>query len=196
MTMFRDATRPQSLALALSVFLMSACSGPAPADKPAAAADNAATRAIAAAVAGANEEGEDEGGLGSGTLNFQLQPDPALTLPITFCAGYGTILTVAGREGETQVDLRVIEATAMRDGRALEEVTEAGYRFTGSDEGRAFNEIWQTRSMDEVVRDGDTTRARGTLYGLRSYDKGNGVGTSPESVGEREFTLEVTCSAP
>ena len=195
MTKFRAAVLPQTLAL--TVLLASACSGPAPADKPAAAAENAATRAIAAAVAGADDE--DTGGMGSGTLSFQLKPGAALPLPITFCAGYGTVLTVAGREGETQVDLRVIDAPAIRDGKTLEEVTEAGYRFTGKEEGRVFQEVWQTRSIDAVMRDGETTRARGKMYGLRMYAKDNGAYTSPEAIdggAERDFSLEVTCSAP
>lgn len=195
-TKFRTVVLQQNFALALVVLLGSACSGPTPADKPAASADNAATRAIAATVAAANEKAEGEGESGSGTLSFQLKPGAALTLPVTFCAGHGTILTIAGKEGETQVDLRVIELATLRDGKPLKEVAEAGYRFNGSDQGRNFFEIWQTRSMDEVTRDGNTTRVRGKMYGLRSYSKGNGVGTTAESIGERDFSLDVTCSPP
>lgn len=198
MTLFRIAALPQALALGLTVVLVTAC-GSKSADPAAASADNAATRAVAAAVAAANERDEREGEIGSGTLSFQLQPGAVLPLPVTFCAGHGKILTVVGREGETQVDLRVIELPAMRDGKSLEEVTQAGYRFSGSDQGRGFQEVWQTRSMDEVVRDGDTTRARGKMYGLRSYAKDNGAFTSPEAIdggAVRDFNLEVTCSSP
>ena len=173
MTFLRTAARPHNLALALTVLLASAC-GPRPADP-------ATATAKPAPVAAADDDG-DEGEFGSGSLDFQLEPGASLPLPVTFCAGHGTILTIAGREGETQVDLRVIEQPAMRDGAPLEEVTQAGYRFNGTDQGRAFQEVWQSRSMDEVVRDGDTTRARGKMYGLRMYDKGNGAYTSPEAI--------------
>ena len=198
MAVFRRAALPQHLALALTVLLISAC-GPKPADPAGTGADTAATRAVAAAVAAAKDKGEDEGEgeFGSGTLSFQLSPDAPLTLPVTFCAGHGTILTIAAKEGEAQVDLRVVELPALRDGKPLKEVAEAGYRFTGSDQGRIFNDIWQTRSVDEATRDGNTTRVRGKMYGLRSYSKGNGVGTTPESTGaDRDFSLEVTCSPP
>ena len=197
MTIFRNAALPQTFTLGLTVLLATAC-GPKPADPAAASAENAATRAVAAAVAAADDGRESAGEFGSGTLRFQLQPAASLPLPVTFCAGHGTILTIAGREGETQVDLRVIELPAMRDGKPLEEVAQAGYRFTGSEQGRVYQEIWQTRSMDEVVRDGDTTRARGKMYGLRMYAKDNGAFTSPEAIDdgvERDFSLEVTCSA-
>ena len=196
MTLFRTAALPQKLALALTVLLASACGGPKSADPAAASTDTAATRAVAAAVAAANDKGEGE--FGSGTLSFHLQPGTPVPLPVTFCAGHGTILTIAAKEGETQVDLRVIELPSLRDGKPLDEVAQAGYRFTGSDQGRGFQEIWQSRSMDEVVRDGDTTRARGKMYGLRMYDNGNGTFSSPEAVdggAERDFSLEVTCSA-
>ena len=194
MTTVRAAALQQTLALALAVLLASACSGPTPGDKP--VQKPGASSTPPAAMSDVDED-DDEGGFGSGTLSFELKPDAAMTLPVTFCAGHGTILTVVGKEGETQVDLRVIELPALKEGKPLKEIAEVGYRFTGSDQGRAFNEIWQTRSIDEATRDGYTTRARGKLYGLRSYDKGNGVGTTPESTGaDRDFSLEVTCSAP
>ena len=196
MTICRTAALPQTLTLALTVLLISAC-GPKPADPAAASADTPAARAVAATVAAAKGKNEgNEGEFGSGTLSFQLKPDAPLTLPVTFCAGHGKILTIAGRQADTQVDLRVIELPVLRDGKPLKEVTDAGYRFTGNDQGRDFNEIWQTKSMDEVIRDGDTTRVRGKMYGLRSYDEGNGTGSTPEALGERDFSLEVTCSPP
>lgn len=197
MTFSRTASLPHTLTLALTVLIASGC-GPKTSDPAAAGADPAATRAVAAAVAAANDKGEGEDEFGSGTLSFHLPPAEPLPLPVTFCAGHGTILTIVGREGETQVDLRVIEQPAMRNGKPLEDVTQAGYRFTGSDQGRVFQEIWQTRSMDEVVRNGDVTRARGKMYGLRMYKKENGAFTSPEAIDggtEHAFTLEVTCSA-
>ena len=95
------------------------------------------------------------------------------------------------------MDLRVVELPAMRDGAPLKDVTDAGYRFDGSDQGRGFQEVWQTSSIDEVVRDGDTTQVRGNMHGLRMYDKGDGTFTSPEAINggaERTFRLEVTCS--
>jgi len=190
MHFFRAEVRPQTLALVLTVLLVSACD-PSPAD-PATTASNPAP--VAAPTGDTGAKGE----FGSGTLEFHLEPDTTLPLPVTFCAGHGTILTVAGREGETQVDLRVIELEAARDGASLEKSTEVGYRFNGTDDqGRKFMEIWQTRSVDEVVRDGDSTRVRGKMYGLRSLDKGNGAGTSPEPVdggAEHPFTLSVKCS--
>lgn len=191
MTFTHKAALPQTLALALTVLLASGC-GPAPADNA------GATTPAARENPAADAENENESEFGSGTLSFRLEPDTTLPLPVTFCAGHGTILTIAGREGETQVDLRVIELPAMRDGAPLEEVTEAGYRFNGSDQGRNFQEVWQSRSMDEVVRDGDVTRVRGKMYGLRMYEKDNGAYTSPEAIdggAEHAFTLEVTCSA-
>lgn len=164
MIISRTASLPQTLVLALAAMLASACSGPTTAETPVFAAS-------AAAAGPAEATGAGEGEFGSGTLRFELQPEKQLTLPVTFCAGHGTILTIAAQEGETQVDLRVTELPALREGKPLEDVADAGYRATGSDEGRVFYDIWQTKSMDEVIRDGDTTRARGTMYGLRSYDK-------------------------
>ncbi len=201
MNMFRTAALPQVLALALTVLLASACDGPKPADKAAAGAVGDAARSIADAAMAADDKSWT--GVGSGTLSFDLQPDTHLTLPVTFCAGQGTILTIAAKEGDTQVDLRMYESPALREGKSLKDVTEAGYRFTGSDQGRNFDEFWQTnsitqsaKSIDEVIRDGDTTRVRGKMHGLRSYSNGDGTGTSPADIGERDFTLKVTCSPP
>lgn len=189
MTDPRRTALPSTLALALTVLLASAC-GDKPADP--APAGQAATAAAQPAKA------DDAGAFGSGTLSFQLPPGAPVPLPVTFCAGHGTILTIAGREGETQVDLRVVELPSMRNGAPLEQGTQVGYRFNGTDQGRVFQEVWQTRATDEVVRDGDTTRVRGKMHGLRMYDKGNGAFTSPEAIdngADREFTLTVTCSA-
>lgn len=194
MTVFRTAALPQALALTLTVLLASACDGPKPADKAAAGAVAGAARDIAHAAMAADDKGGT--GLGSGTLTFDLQPDTHLTLPVTACMGHGTMFTVGATEGLTQVDMRVIELPALREDKPLKDVTDVGYRFTGNDQGRDFNETWQTRSIDEVIRDGDTTRVRGKLYGLRSYSKGNGMGTSPAAIGEHDFTLEVTCTGP
>ena len=191
MTTVRAAALPHTLALALAVLFASACSGPAPGDKPA-----GTPGASAAPSSAMSDADDDEGEFGSGTLSLQLQPDAAMTLPVTFCAGHGTILTIAAKEGETQVDVRLIELPALRDGKPLDEIASVGYRFTGSDQDRAYNEIWQSRSIDEAIHEGDTTRVRGKLYGLRSYDKGNGTGSTPEDIGERDFSVEVTCSAP
>ncbi len=193
MTTVRAAALPQTLALALTVLLATACSGPTPADEPAQKPGASSTPSAAMSDV---DENDDEGGFGSGTLSFELKPDAAMTMPVTFCAGHGTILTIAGKEGETQVDMRLIELPALKEGKPLKEIAEVGYRFTGSDQGRVFNDIWQTRSIDEATHDGDSIRARGRLYGLRSYEKGNGMGTTPEGIGERDFSLEVTCSAP
>lgn len=187
---FRSAVLPKTLALALAALLLSACE-PTPADT----APVASKPAPVVAPAG---NGEEKGAFGSGSLEFQLEPNATLPLPVSFCAGHGTILTIAGREGENQVDLRVTELEAARGGASLERSTEVGYRFNGTDDqGRKFSEIWQTRSIDEVVRDGDSTRVRGKMYGLRSFDKGDGTGTSPEPIDggtEHAFTLSVKCS--
>lgn len=192
MTTLRSAALPQTLALALTVLLASACSGPTPGDKPA-----NQSRTSSASSSPVTEDDDEQGEVGSGTLTFQLQPDAAMTLPVTFCAGHGTIFTVTGKEGGTQVGMRLIELPALKEGKPLKEIADVGYGFTGNDQGRVFNETWQTRSIDEATRDGDTTRARGKMYGLRSYDKGNGMGTTPTSTGaDRDFSLEVTCSAP
>ncbi|GAB2503845.1 hypothetical protein [Arenimonas alkanexedens] len=190
MNHFATAARPHALLLSLTVLLASAC-GSGPADPAASATMPAAT------VADEDDDYSDDAGLGSGALDFHLAPDTTLPLPVTFCAGQGTILTIAAREGETQVDLRVIELPTLRDGAPLEEVTEAGYRFTGEDQGRVFQEVWQSKAIDNVVRDQDTTRVSGTMYGLRMYDKGNGAFTSPEPIDDgahHAFTISVTCS--
>lgn len=189
MHLFHTEIRLKALALALAALLLSACE-PTPAD-PATTASKPAPAVVPAA------NSEEKGAFGSGKLEFHLEPNTTLPLPVTFCAGHGTILTVAGREGETQVDLRVTELEAARGGASLERSTEVGYRTNGTDQGRAFMDLWQTRSVDEVIRDGDNTRVRGKMYGLRSFDKGNGTGTSPEPIdggAERAFTLSVTCS--
>lgn len=194
MTMFRTAALPQALALTLTMLLASACDAPNPADKAAAGALAGAARSVADAAMATDDK--DAGEFGSGTLSFDLQPDTHLTLPVTFCNGHGTIFTVNSKQGDAHVDLRVTELPALREDKPLKDVTEVGYRFTGSDQGRAFEEFWQTRSIDEAIRDGDITRVRGKMYGLRSYSKGNGMGTSPADIGEHDFTLEVTCSPP
>lgn len=191
MTCSRAAALPQTLALALAVLFASACS-PAPPGTT-----NAPQAAAPAAAASDDTDNPDDGEAGNGTLRFQLEPDTTLSLPITLCAGAGKLLTVVGSEGTAQVDLRVVELPAMRDGAPLKDVTDAGYRFDGSDQGRGFQEVWQSRSIDEVVRDGNATQVRGSMYGLRMYDKGNGTYTTPEAINggaELAFRLEVTCS--
>ena len=190
MTLSRAAALPQAIVLALTVLFASACGGPTSADKPGAKSAPSSTT---------SETDDGAGEFGSGTLTFNLPPNAPLTLPVTFCAGHGTILTVVGKAGETQVDLRVPEMPGKRDRASLIERAEAGYRFNGSDQGRKFMELWQSRSMDDVVRDGDTTRVSGKMYGLRTYDNGDGTGSTPESIddkAERSFSIEVTCSPP
>lgn len=191
MTISRSAALSQAIVLGLTMLFASGCSGPTAGDK---SAEKPGASSVSSSAM--SEDDDDAGEFGSGTLSFQLQPDAAITMPVTFCAGHGTILTIAGKEGEAQVDMRLIELPALRDGKSLKEIAEVGYRFTGTDEGRDFEEFWQTRSIEEAIHDGDITSARGKMYGLRSYSKGNGMGTTPESIGERDFTLKATCSAP
>lgn len=196
MTIFRAAAVPQTLALVLAVLFASACGGPTPADKTANKSGPSSTPSSAMSE---SDDDADEGGLGSGTLTFTLPPNAPLILPVTFCAGHGTILTVVGKQGESQVDVRVPEMPGKRDRASLIERTEAGYRFNGSDQGRTFMELWQSQSIDDVVRDGDTTRVSGKMYGLRTYDNGDGTGSTPESIDDkvgRDFSIEVTCSGP
>ncbi len=191
MIQFRTAVMPQLLGLVLTVVVASACSGPTPADR--AATGTASTSEVAT-----DDSNEGAGEFGSGTLTFNLQSNAPLTLPVTFCAGHGTILTIGASEGEAQVDVRVPELPGNRDRASMIERAEAGYRFNGTDQGRTFMEIWQSRSIEDVVRDGDHTRVSGTMYGLRSYDNGDGTGSTPEPVdgeGDREFNIDVTCSA-
>lgn len=139
---------------------------------------------------------ELDGGTGGGTLTFTLDRGVSLQMPITFCAGFGTVLTVVGRDGDTQVDTRIIENATMRGGEPLELSTASSYRTVGEEDGKRYEELWQSRSHQSVVREGASTRLTGTMYGQRFYATSDTAFGPPQPVeGGRdfEFTLKAQC---
>jgi len=135
-------------------------------------------------------------GTGGGTLTFTLDRGVSLQVPITFCAGFGTVLTVVGRDGDAQVDTRIIENATMRGGEPLELSTVSGYRTTGEEDGKRYEEQWQSRSHQSVVREGASTRLTGTMYGQRFYATSDTAFGPPQPIeGGRDFgfTLEAQC---
>lgn len=131
-----------------------------------------------------------------GTMSFTLDRGVSLSLPVTFCAGFGTVLTVVAREGETQVDLRIVENPAMRNGMPVESGTVGSFRHAGSDDGRRFEELWSSERILQVLRDGPRTHVRGTMTGQRFYaidEVRLAPGVPVEGGLEAGFSIEATC---
>jgi hypothetical protein len=143
---------------------------------------------------GGQASGESDSG---GTLVFKLDRGVSVQLPITFCTGFGTVLTVVGRKGDTQVEARIIENTTMRGGEPLELSTVSGYRTTGEEDGRRYEEQWQSRSHQAVKREGAVTRITGTMYGQRFYATSETAFGPPQPIDSGRdfgFTLEAQCA--
>lgn len=136
-------------------------------------------------------------GTGGGTLTFTLDRGVSLRMPITVCTGFGTVLTVVARDGDTQVDTRIIENATMRGGQPLELSTTSGYRRTGTQDGKRYEEQWQSRSHQSVVREGANTRVSGAMYGQRLYATSDTAFGPPQPIEEGRdigFTLEARCA--
>jgi hypothetical protein len=139
---------------------------------------------------------EHSDGTGGGVLKFTLDRGLVRQLPITVCTGFGTVLTIVGREGENQVDARIIENEMMRSGEPLETSTVSGYRTVGEDAGQRYEELWQSQRNSSVVRDGSVTRVVGTMTGQRFYATSETAFGPPQLIeggGEIGFTLEAEC---
>lgn len=118
-------------------------------------------------------------------------------MPITVCTGFGTVLTVVARDGDAQVDTRIIENATMRGGQPLELSKASGYRTTGTENGRRYEEHWQSRSHQSVVREGANTRVSGAMYGQRFYATSDTAFGPPQPIGDGRdvgFTLEAQCA--
>ncbi len=136
-------------------------------------------------------------GSGGGTLKFTLDRGVSLRMPITVCVGFGSVLTVVGREGDTQIDTRIIENATMRGGEPLELSTVSGYRTTGEEDGKRYEEQWQSRRHQSVVREGVSTRVTGVMYGQRLYATSDTTFGPPQPIdGGRDFgfTIEAQCA--
>lgn len=136
-------------------------------------------------------------GSGGGTLTFTLDQGVSLQMPITVCTGFGTVLTVVGRDGDTQVDTRIIENTTMRGGQPLELSTSSGYRTTGMEDGKRYEEQWQSRSHQSVVREGAITRITGMMYGQRLYATSDTAFGPPQPIEDGRdigFSIEAKCA--
>lgn len=133
-----------------------------------------------------------------GTMSFSLDRGVSLSLPITFCGGFGTVLTVAAREGDTQADTRIVESPLMRGDSPLEDSTSTSFRHAGEQDGRRYEELWTSRQHVRVLRDGQRTRVEGMMTGQRFYATSETAFGPGEPVdGEREyaFTLEARCAS-
>lgn len=132
-----------------------------------------------------------------GTMSFTLDRGVSLSLPVTFCGGFGTVLTVAGREGDTQADTRIVESPVMRGDAPLEDNASTSFRYAGEQDGRRYEELWTSRRHDRVLRDGQRTRVEGTMTGQRFYatsDTAFGPGEPIDGEREYAFTLEARCA--
>ena len=132
-----------------------------------------------------------------GTMSFSLDRGVSLSLPITFCGGFGTVLTVAAHEGEMQADTRIVESPVMRGDAPLEDSASSSFRFSGEQDGRRYEELWTSRKHVRVLRDGQRTRVEGTMTGQRFYaisDTAFGPGEPVDGEREYAFTLEALCA--
>lgn len=138
---------------------------------------------------------EHSDGTGGGILTFTLDRGVSQQLPITVCTGFGTVLTIVGRDGENQVDARIIENETMRGGEPLETSTVSGYRTAGEEAGQRYEELWQSQRNSSVVREGNATRVVGTMTGQRFYATSETAFGPPQPIegGEIGFTLEAEC---
>jgi len=130
-------------------------------------------------------------------MSFTLDRGVSLSLPVTFCAGFGTVLTVAAREGDTQADTRIVESPLMRGDAPLEDGASTSFRYAGEQDGRRYEELWTSRRHDRVLRDGPRTRVEGTMTGQRFYainDTAFGPGEPVDGEQEYTFTLEARCA--
>ena len=132
-----------------------------------------------------------------GTMSFSLDRGVSLSLPITFCGGFGTVLTVAAHEGDMQADTRIVESPVMRGDAPLEDSASSSFRFSGDQDGRRYEELWTSRKHVRVLRDGQRTRVEGTMTGQRFYaisDTAFGPGEPVDGEREYAFTLEALCA--
>lgn len=132
-----------------------------------------------------------------GTMSFSLDRGVSLSLPITFCGGFGTVLTVAARAGDTQADTRIVESPVMRGDSPLEDSASTSYRYAGEQDGRRYEELWTSRKHARVLRDGQRTRVEGTMTGQRFYaisDTAFGPGEPVDGEREYSFILEARCA--
>ena len=132
-----------------------------------------------------------------GTMSFSLDRGVSLSLPITFCGGFGTVLTVAAHEGDMQADTRIVESPVMRGDAPLEDSASSSFRFSGKQDGRRYEELWTSRKHVRVLRDGQRTRVEGTMTGQRFYaisDTAFGPGEPVDGEREYAFTLEALCA--
>lgn len=132
-----------------------------------------------------------------GTMSFSLDRGVSLSLPITFCGGFGTVLTVTARDDDTQADTRIVESPVMRGDAPLEDGASSSFRFSGEQDGRRYEELWTSRKHVRVLRDGQRTRAEGTMTGQRFYaisDTAFGPGEPVDGEREYAFTLEARCT--
>lgn len=173
----------------LALGVLTGCGG-SPSGSP--GEPSAAPSALAGAGA-AQEIPADSGTM----LAFSLERGVERQLPVTYCAGSGSVLTIVGREGDTQVDVRIIENELMRGGAPLEDSTETTYRFTGEESGRRYEELWESATNRTVIRDGDSTRIEGKMRGRRMYATSETTFSPPQAIDNGQtvgFSLEVRCS--
>lgn len=179
------ASRTVVLASALLLAATAACKpAPAPSASPATGTPNAP---------GAPPIGDEASAtVGEGELRFRLGGDVSLRLPVSYCAGAGTILTVMARDETHQVDLRLVDSERIRNGRPVEDVATVSYMLHGAD----YQDLWQTKAIGSVERAGSRTTVTGTLTG------GHMVATSENSFAPPadlaggqpvDFRLEVDC---
>ena len=179
-------TRRRSVALVLAAVL-AACSGdPQP---------QAGASGPAAVVSSTGDTDTDT----AGELRLQLRQDAPLVLPVTYCSGQEAIYTVVAKQGDLQVDMRVLEHPTMRGDKPLEAVTEASLQRSGTEDGRAYQDMWASKAVAKVERDGEATRISGRMQGIRMHAKGDGTFGSPVPIDQgalRDFSLESRCRSP
>lgn len=184
--------RPVALGV-LALCALTGCGDP----NPGRGASQVAPPSNVAAPGAADSSSEAPEGLTGGVVEFTLDRGVTLVLPVTFCAGAGTVLTVVGREGETQVDVRIIENEMMRGKAPIEESTETTYRFAGDESGRRYEELWESTSNRTVIREGDTTRIEGEMRGRRMYATGETTFSPPQPIDDDQtyrFSLLARCA--
>lgn len=182
------ATRRRSVALVLAAVL-AACGGdPQP---------QAGASGPTAVVSSAGDHAGDTDA--AGELRLQLGQDAPLVLPVTYCSGQEAMYTVVAKQGEMQVDMRVLEHSMMRGDKPLEAVTEASLQRSGTEDGRAYQDMWASKEVGKVERDGEATRISGRMQGIRMHANGDGTFGSPVPIDQgalRDFSLESRCRSP
>jgi hypothetical protein len=150
----------------------------------------------AASMAESSRSDDDASSAPGGSMTLALEGHAPVTVPVTACAGFGTILTIQGRQGKTVVDLQVVEMPALLEGRTMAESSTAGFTTASDASTLEADEIWLADRITSASRTGQRVELAGVMTGTAWDEVRPGVGGNPRAAdggAEVPFTLTAVC---